>query len=233
MPLETVFFDLDGTLVDARDAAWEIFAETNDLYELGIDTQDKFLALSETNIFSALSQYCADEVQAKSVIDHFMDNIVNRYHPPFIPGMIEIVRQFNKQISLAILSSNISETIRRILAEGGITECFPIIMSGDVEPSKTKAIQSFLDDDNSRISTTVFQTTSGYRSLTGDEVALVTDTVGDVTAALCGGIRACGVSWGMHSKSKLLDAGAEYVADTPNELMHWFNEARVSNETRS
>ena len=233
MALSIVFFDLDGTLVDARDAAWEIFADTNALFELGIDTQEKFLALSETNIFSALSECCVDEQHATTVIDHFMNSIRERYNPPFIPGMVDVVKQFNAQTSLAILSSNMGETIRRILEAGGIAEYFPHILSGDDEPSKRTAITNFLAANDDQFAKPLTGEERQSRRSRNENAALITDTVGDVGEALGGGIRVCGVSWGMHSREQLLRAGAEYVADTPPELIQWFNKARFGANGRS
>lgn len=230
MALALVFFDLDGTLVDARDAAWEIFAETSETFELGIDTQEKFLALSETNFFAALSAYCTDEKLAVAVTDHFMDGIRDRYNPPFIPGMIDIVKEFSAQTPLAILSSNMRDTIQRILTAGGITQYFPHIIAGDEEPSKSTAIASFLSANGQEIATSAGDNRA---PISNHEAAMVTDTVGDVGEALSSGIRVCGVTWGMHSKQQLLTAGAEYAADTPADLMEWFNKAHSGVNIRS
>jgi phosphoglycolate phosphatase len=60
---------------------------------------------------------------------------------------------------------------------------------------------------------------SGPEAATHSDTVLVTDTTGDVEAALTAGVRAVGVSWGMHSPDKLLAAGAEFVAVWPQELI--------------
>lgn len=222
MVLKVVLFDLDGTLVDVRDAAWQLFEETNREFGLGVDSQDKFLQLSETNIFVGLASLCEDDAKAQAVAEHFMDLVRRRYNPPFIPGMVEVVREFAACSTLAILSSNMLDTIRRILASGCITDFFPHILAGDDEPSKTIAIKRFLKlGVDAR---TAALDVASPVSWSDSEVAMVTDTVGDVGEGLAAGIRVCGVSWGMHSEQQLRAAGAEYVARTPQELLEWFRQ---------
>jgi len=60
--------------------------------------------------------------------------------------------------------------------------------------------------------------------LQAQEVVLVTDTVGDVAEAREAGVRAIGVTWGMHTEKQLLDAGAERVALWPQELVAWLRD---------
>src|SRR5262249_43195206 len=52
-----------------------------------------------------------------------------------------------------------------------------------------------------------------------DQIALITDTVGDVKHAMECGVRAIGVAWGMHTEQQLLAAGAEFVAVLPQGLL--------------
>jgi phosphoglycolate phosphatase len=37
------------------------------------------------------------------------------------------------------------------------------------------------------------------------------------------GAYACGVTWGFHTKEHLLDEGADFIAETPNELIDIIN----------
>ena len=232
MALNVVLFDLDGTLVDTRDAAWAIFSETNRAFELGVDTLEKFLQLSESNIFLAIANCCDSPARAEVVIDHYMGNIRRRYNPPFIPGMIEVIKKLSDEVEMAILSSNMLEVIRRILSAGGVASCFPHILAGDDEPSKALAIERYLKVGTDHRGSTTVRTVKDPQ-WRAEEAALVTDTVGDVGEGRASGLRVCGVSWGMHTADQLRNAGAEYVADTPLELLDWFKQARNSVTMRS
>ncbi|EWS54789.1 MULTISPECIES: hypothetical protein [unclassified Methylibium] len=50
MPRAILFY-MDGTLVDTRAASWELFAETNREFALGIDTREAFFKIFEGNFF--------------------------------------------------------------------------------------------------------------------------------------------------------------------------------------
>ena len=53
-----ILFDLDGTLVDTRAASWELFAETNARFALGVDTREDFFRAFEGNFFESLAKIC-------------------------------------------------------------------------------------------------------------------------------------------------------------------------------
>lgn len=224
MSASAILFDLDGTVVQTREASWELFAETSKKYELGIDTPEQFFELFESNMFRSLARICPDATRAEAAKNHFMDLLRTRYHPQLIPGMANVIRALSERVTLAVISSNTIEAIRRVLESDGIATCFAHVFSGDVEPSKGQAIRRFLSDPAyaiRRSSPAYHETQFSERALNSHEVVLVTDTVGDIVEARGCGIRAIGVAWGMHSEAQLKEAGAERVALWPQELLAW------------
>jgi phosphoglycolate phosphatase len=223
-----ILFDLDGTLVDTRAASWQLFAETNQAFTLGIDTQEAFFKAFEGNFFESLARLVPDPTRAANAKAHFMDLLRTRYHPAVIPGMVDVVRALAPQCTLAVLSTNGIEAIRRVLVGAGIATCFSHVFSGDVEPRKAASMRRFLADQRyatHRQCSPAYQDGADAGQLQAQEVVLVTDTVGDVAEAHEAGVRAIGVSWGMHTEKQLLDAGAERVALWPQELVAWLRDA--------
>jgi phosphoglycolate phosphatase len=53
------------------------------------------------------------------------------------------------------------------------------------------------------------------------ETVMIGDTRNDVVAAKANGIRAVGVLWGYGTERELVDAGAEAVCGTPEEVVAW------------
>lgn len=224
MAISAILFDLDGTVVHTREASWELFSETSNKYSLGIDTPEQFFELFESNLFRSLARICPDPEQAEVVKQHFMSLLAARYNPKFIPGMANVIRDLSKQVTLAVISSNTIETIRRVLESEGIATCFAHVFSGDVEPSKGQSIRRFLSDPAyaiRRSSSAYNEADSADKTLNSREIVLVTDTVGDILEARECGIRAVGVAWGMHTERQLMEAGAERVALWPQELFAW------------
>lgn len=220
-----ILFDLDGTLVDTRAASWELFRETNAAFALGIDTREAFFAAFEGNFFESLERLCPDPQRAAAAKAHFMDLLSTRYRPALIPGMTDVVRALAPQTTLAVISSNSIDAIRRILMDAGIATCFSHVFSGDVEPKKSVSIRRFLGEQRyaaqRRCSPAYHEGNGNDAALNSDEIVLVTDTVGDIAEAREVGVRAIGVVWGMHTERQLLDAGAERVAVWPQELIAW------------
>lgn len=227
-----ILFDMDGTLVDTRAASWELFSETNREFGLGVDTRDAFFRIFEGNFFESLARICDDAGRTEAAKRHFMDLLRTRYRPSVIPGMGDVVRALAPHCTLAVLSTNGIETIRRILVDAGIATCFSHVFSGDVQPRKAESMRCLLADQ--RYATQRCCSPS-YRDEPPDgdalaltDVVLVTDTAGDVSEASEVGIASIGVVWGMHSERQLIDAGAQRVALWPQELVAWLRpEGRV------
>jgi phosphoglycolate phosphatase len=220
-----ILFDLDGTLVDTRAASWELFSETNLAFALGIDSREAFFRAFEGNFFESLARLCPDAERAAAAKTHFMELLRTRYSPPLIPGMVDVVRALAPHCTLAVISTNGLEAIRRILVDAGIATCFSHVFSGDVEPRKSVSIRRFLGDYRyaaQRLCSPAYHDVQQSNvALAADDVVLVTDTVGDVIEAREAGVCTVGVAWGMHTEQQLREAGAARVALWPQELVAW------------
>lgn len=220
--VRALLFDLDGTLVQTREASWRVFAKTNAAFALGIDTQADFFHLLEDNMFDGLQKHCRDRERAKEAAKHFLGLLQREYNPGFVPGMADVVRAFAGSCSLAVISSNSVVTIRRILERERLTHCFSHVFGGDVEQDKRACVRRFLSDRSylvNRNCSPAYREGHHPETPNTDQLALITDTVGDIRHAVSSGIRAIGVAWGMHTEQQLLAAGAEFIAVWPQELV--------------
>ena len=220
-PVRAVLFDLDGTLVQTRVASWEIFSRVNDRFGLGVDEQEQYFELFRGNIYASIRELCRDEAHAAEVKAAFLTLLREEYTPPLVPGVADVVRRLAAECTLAVMSSNATQVLRRVLEGAGLAFCFAHVFGGDVIPDKRAAIRAFLADAGSafgrRCSADYDEGGRGPRPDPSDTV-LVTDTAGDVRDALEAGIRVIGVAWGMHSVADLTAAGAEFVALWPQEI---------------
>ena len=227
-PPTAVIFDLDGTLVQTREASWQVFAPIGVRHGLGIDTPEAFYELFAGNFFASLRNACGTAELADVVVGEFMAALDSHYSPAMVPGLIDVVKAMVPYSRLAVLSSNTTAVVRRVLRTNQLEYCFAHVFCGDVEPDKTAGIARFLADAASgsgRLCRAYYDEPSVSNAMrsrpTADpqEVVLITDTVGDVEAAVRAGIRSVGVAWGMHTEEQLLAAGAEFVAIWPQELL--------------
>ncbi|NKQ52249.1 HAD family hydrolase [Amycolatopsis sp. K13G38] len=220
-PARAVIFDLDGTLVQTRVASWEIFSRINDRFGLGVDSPDKYFDLFRGNVFASIRELCQDERQASEVSDAFLASLREDYTPALVPGVADVVRTLAGHCTLAVMSSNAMQVLRRVLVDNGLAYCFAHVFGGDVTPDKRTAIAAFLADSGNgfgRRCAADYDETGHTRTPDRESTVLVTDTAGDVRDALDAGIRVVGVAWGMHGVDELTAAGAEFVALWPQEL---------------
>lgn len=234
--LRALLFDLDGTLVQTRNSSWQVFQETNSKFGLGISSASEFFRLFDGNIYDALEALARERGVAdpELVRDHFQRNLRADYLPEVVPGIGQIVRQLASAYTLMIVSSNTMESVRRVLENNGLADCFAHVFSGEVAPSKVHAIGHVLEDPTyacGRQCVPYYNESATPHKHAVNEVMLITDTVGDVEEALKAGIRACGVAWGMHSAERLKAAGAEFVCVWPEELLVYLRDGRSTAET--
>lgn len=221
-PATRIVFDLDGTLVQTRVASWEVFQGVQEEFGLGIDTAEDFFSHFEGNFFASIRAFCEDERLADAVIDRFFEKLESDYRPTLVPGIADVVHALAPRATLAVLSSNATSVIRRVLDENGLQFCFAHVFGGDVEPDKSAGLRRFLADAAQGVGrrcSPSFDEGSADAEAAASDTVLVTDTVGDAEAALAAGVRVVGVSWGMHSADRLRAAGAEFVAVWPQELI--------------
>lgn len=221
MPPRAILFDLDGTLVQTREASWKVFEETNRAFDLGVVSQEDFFRLFEDNLFETLRKRSDSPQKAQAAAAHFLKLLQSSYYPRFVPGMADVVKALAGTSALAVISSNSTATIRRILTAAGLAHCFSHVFGGDVEPDKRASVRRFLLDPS-------YSTNRDCRAAYREEeppaprvsdIVLITDTVGDVVHGVESGVRVIGVAWGMHTEEQLLAAGAEFVAVWPQELL--------------
>ena len=77
---------------------------------------------------------------------HFLAQLDADYAPDFVPGIVDVVRALAGNCSLAVVSSNSTATIRRLLTRAGVAHCFSHVFGGDVEPDKRAVVRRFLAD---------------------------------------------------------------------------------------
>ena len=214
-------FDLDGTLVQTRGASWDVFRQISDEFGLGLTGPQQYFDLFRGNIFASLDALCDGHADSEQVKQAFLERLRAEYNPAMVPGMADVIRRLAGHCTLAVVSSNAMEVLRRVLVDNGVAYCFAHVFGGDAVPDKTAAFRSFLADAASqygRRCEVTYDETPGATRPDLSTTVLVTDTAGDVGDALAAGIRAVGVAWGMHTADELTAAGAEFVAIWPQEL---------------
>lgn len=202
---KVLIFDYDGTIVDSLDVAFKAFNMLAKKYNLRArKIKEDFVKLYNNNLYESLVNegLPKEKIQAfnKELRDLFLQN---GYGPKLFNGIKEVVNRLAEKHKIIIITSNITSTIKKSVEKAGL-QGISEIMGSDFEPSKVKKI---------------LEVKKFYPKA---EIYYIGDTIGDIKEAKKAGVKAIGVSWGYHSRKMLEDAGAELVADKPNELLEIF-----------
>jgi phosphoglycolate phosphatase len=115
-----VMFDLDGTLVQTRGASWDVFRQISDEFGLGLTGPQQYFDLFRGNIFASLDALCDGHADSEQVKQAFLARLRAEYNPAMVPGMVDVIRRLAGHCTLAVVSSNAMEVLRRVLVGNGV-----------------------------------------------------------------------------------------------------------------
>lgn len=210
--LEALIFDLDGTVANTIPAIREGINLT--MKELGYpEYTDKdvmgFVNFGARRLIElALPKPFRDDAET---VDKTLSLYDSNYRKVYMhtdktyDGIVPMVAKLKKDFKLALLSNKQDEMVK-----GLVKQLFPedtfIVARGLVDgyPAKPdKTVPLMIAD---------------IMGVAPENCAFIGDSDVDVKTALNSGMRAIDVSWGYRSREVLKDAGAEYIASTPEEL---------------
>ena len=208
---QTVIFDLDGTLLDTIEdltAAGNWVCRKNGWPE---HTVEEFKAMVGQGMRSLVTQLMPERRRSPLMITYTLTIYMDRYGAHCLektkpyPGIPELLQKMKEAgIQMAVCSNKSDQFSREIIAHF-FPDAFQIVR-GKLEgvpvkpdPAGTLAVMRQLGADPA---TTLF----------------VGDSSTDVTTGKNIGSATCAVSWGFRSRESLVEAGADTVADTVEEL---------------
>lgn len=196
-------FDFDGVLADSLDLYAE--AVTLCLERIGtpiVKSKKDYLALFEGNFYESMAAKGVDLIAFAGAAQAILPGIDYDAMKPF-PGLIPVLDALQKDHLLAVISSNGSRTIRRMLERFGFAPYFRQILGSDFLFSKKDKIDHALS----------------IYGIDRERTFYIGDTTGDIAEARAAGIRTVAVTWGWHSRGKLVAARPDFIVDTPEGLL--------------
>ena len=209
--VQTVIFDLDGTILDTIGdlaAAGNWVCRQNGWPE---HSQEKFKMMVGHGIPNLVKNFTPEKSHSPLLIAHALSQFSAYYGEhnmeltvPYagIPEVLERLRAAGVQI--AVYSNKADEFTRAIAAHyypGRFRLVRGKVSGMPVKPDPT-GIKALLADLGADPASTL----------------VVGDSSVDIHTAHNAGLKACGVTWGFRSRESLVEAGADYLADTPQEL---------------
>ena len=204
---DTLLFDLDGTLTDSTEGILKCLAYALERmgYEVPEDT-NKFLgpplrqSLTE---FLGMSMEQADEAvrifrERYSVVGLFENRVYDG-----IPEMLERLKSGGKRLMVATSKAEIYAV--RIFERFGLAQYFEIVGGAELDGSR-----DYKDE--------VIEYVLAKAGITDrSTVLMIGDRRQDILGAHKTNIECMGILWGFGSMEELTQAGADYIARTPQE----------------
>jgi phosphoglycolate phosphatase len=203
--MDLFLFDFDGVLADSLDIYSA--AVVRCLERIGtpiVKNQDDYLVLFEGNFYESMAARGVDLADYAQAAREIMPGIDFGAIEPF-PGLLPVLASLSREHCLVVISSNASKTIRKMLVRFGFDSYFEEILGVDFLVSKKEKIDHAL----------------AKYGIPAQRTFYIGDTAGDIREARAAGVRAVAVTWGWHSRERLVAAGPDFLVETPEGLLNF------------
>lgn len=207
----TVLFDLDGTLLDTiadLAAAGNHVCRENGWPEF---TVDQFRAMVGHGIRNLVIQFSPEHCRAEAQVDRTLTQFSAYYgahsmdHTLPYPGIPELLKRLQDAGVRLAVCSNKADGFSGQLIEHYFPGRFALVRGKregvPVKPDPA-IVRQMLETLDASPAGTIF----------------VGDSSVDIRTGHNAGLPACGVTWGFRSRASLVEAGADFLADTPAQL---------------
>lgn len=209
MRYSTVLFDLDGTLVDSGAMILASFRHaTRTVLAREIPDEELVAAVGGTTIHDQMRTFDAERVE--ELVDAYREHNapLHRELEAFegVDDLLETLAAEGR--TLGIVTSKRRRTLDLALDVLGIRRFFDTVVT---------------TDDTARHKPHPEPVLLALKRLGADpaEAAFVGDSPFDVAAGKAAGVYSAGVTWGkIHSEERLLEAGADIIVHSPEELLN-------------
>ena len=211
MKYNTVIFDLDGTLLntldDLRDSLNEVLISKG-YAPRTLEEVRRFVGNGVRNLIRrSVPEECSDEMVTQIMAEfkeNYKHNMQNKTRP--YNGIMELLLDlYRYNYKIAIVSNKFDAAVKE-LARTYFGNLIPVAIGETSEIKRKPAPDS--------IFTAVKELGSSLSS-----TILVGDSETDVQTAKNAGIPCIGVTWGFRCREVLRREGADYLIDTPKELL--------------
>lgn len=213
-PLRLVIFDVDGTLVDSQAAILAAMDEAFLCAGRAVPGREEALGVVGLSLVEAMAVLVpgASNDEHERLAQHYRDAFValrqrtgGEAATPLYPGARETVRRLDAQgWLLSIATGKARRGLDHFLATHGLVSHFIGTQTADDAPSKPHP-----------------QMVLNCLAATGvdpRDAVMVGDTAFDMAMGRAAGCRTIGVSWGYHPVERIIEAGAERIAESFEEL---------------
>jgi phosphoglycolate phosphatase len=211
MKYDTIIFDLDGTLLntleDLRDSLNDILIK-NGFESRSLEDVKRFVGNGVKNLVRlSIPEYCSEEeltLILEAFKEHYKNNMQNKTRP--YNGIMELLLDLHRYGYKLAIVSNKFDTAVKSLSNTYFGSLISVAIGETAQIRRKPAPDSIY---------------TAVKELGSDlsKAILVGDSETDVKTAKNAGIPCIGVTWGFRCREVLRAEGADFLIDTPRELL--------------
>jgi phosphoglycolate phosphatase len=200
-----VIFDYDGVIADSLDTNLKIAAQA--CQKIGFPAHPSQADIERmTNIaFDDLGrQIGLPENKIPKFTGIVFDLLAqNTISPSIFPGIKTVIKKLRRKNYLAVITTNVKIAVNQVLKRGGLYHDIDWVMGAEQTGSKSEKICQAM---------AAFKVSSNFTFMIGDAVS-------DIREAHKAGVNSIAVTWGYHSKEKLLQESPGHMVNAPEDIM--------------
>ncbi len=209
----TIFFDLDGTLTDPQ------FGITNSvafaLKKFGIENRDRtelFKFIGPPLKDSFMEYYGFSEERAYEAIKYYRDYFAPKglYENEVYPDIENLLKKLKAMsLTLAVATSKPEKFANEILRHFGLLKYFDFVGGATMDEKRVKKAD------------VINYTLKALNITDKSAVLMIGDRSHDIIGAKENGLKSIGVLYGYGNLKELTEAGADYIAESPLEILKY------------
>ncbi|MGM0123482.1 phosphoglycolate phosphatase [Enterococcus sp. AZ194] len=210
-----LLFDLDGTIIDSSEGIYnsvQYAAEKLSLPKLTIETLRKFIGPPLKESFQV---YCSlDDKKADEAVAYYRENYQESGMFQIAPyeGITEVIKALNQNNSIYIATSKPEKFAKEILTYLELSDYFEGIYGADLAGERSQKAE------------VISYALSHHPEIDKKQAVMIGDREHDIFGGKVNHLMTLGVLYGFGSKEELLSAGADKLADNPNDIVRVLSE---------
>lgn len=218
-----ILFDLDGTLSDPKagiTGCVQYALKALGIEEPDADKLEPFIGPPLKDSFRDF--YGLNEEQADFAVQKYRERFKDQgiFENTLYPGMKELLKRLKEAgCVLAVASSKPEVFVKRILHFFDIGDYFKVVVGSELDGTRSRkeevvaeALKRLFADEK------IADENIPYKSIPYENIAMVGDRKFDISGALEFGLHPIGVAYGYAGEGELEAAGAEYIAQSVEDL---------------
>ena len=210
MKYKYIFFDLDGTLTDPQEGITNCVRYALEYYGINETDYSKLMRfIGPPLVYSFQEYYGFDKTKALEAVEKYRERFssIGLFENKVYDGIYELLQTLTDSGHLLVLATSKPRVFaEKIMAKYRLRPYFKMISGSELDGTR--------NDKNEVIEYAIEKL-----GCPSDKIIMVGDRKLDILGAKKCGVASCGVRFGYAEENELENAGADYIADTLDELL--------------